>query len=349
MKKNNLINRLACSLFLVGSMATGSALAQFSNPTSLKLINGWKNAPFSTSDAQIQTIDGIVKFKGAIATSGTNMEPFVLPAAFRPSTYVYISVDLCHADNGRLEISPSGVVTVQEEGSSIVDAKCSTNLDGASFALNSSGFTPVTLLDGWKNAPFGTSNAEVKNINGIVHFKGAIANPGTWSELFVLPAGFRPAHFVNMPVDLCDAGYGELDVSPQGVVTVEAATYLDDPGCFTSLDGVVFVADNSGFEGLSLRNGWTDTTYETASPKAKKINGIVYLQGAMSTYGSNDEPFVLPSSLIPATYVYVPVDLCDIKGRLQIQPNGVVTVQAESGESVDAQCFTSLDGASYVP
>jgi hypothetical protein len=115
------------------------------------------------------------------------------------------------------------------------------------------------------------------------------------------------------------------------------------------LDGVVFVADNSGFEGLSLRNGWTDTTYETASPKAKKINGIVYLQGAMSTYGSNDEPFVLPSSLIPATYVYVPVDLCDIKGRLQIQPNGVVTVQAESGESVDAQCFTSLDGASYVP
>ena len=82
MKKINFMNRLACSLFLVGSlMGTGSALAQFSNPTSLKLINGWKNAPFSTSDAQIQTIDGIVKFKGAIATSGTNMEPFVLPSA----------------------------------------------------------------------------------------------------------------------------------------------------------------------------------------------------------------------------------------------------------------------------
>lgn len=34
-------------------------------------------------------------------------------------------------------------------------------------------------------------------------------------------------------------------------------------------------------------------------------------------------------------------------GRLFIQPDGVVTVQAENSFS-DAQCFTSLDGTSFV-
>jgi hypothetical protein len=279
------------------------------------------------------------------------MEPFVLPSAFRPSTWVYISVDLCHANNGRLDISPNGTFTVEAESQSITDAKCSTNLDGASFALNSSGFTPAQLINGWGNAPFGTSDVEMKNINGIVHFKGAVStDPANGSSTaFVLPKAFRPKDFVYLPLDECDATYGELIISPAGDVSISAEFDYSNAQCFTSLDGVWFVASNSGFEGLSLGNGWTDTTYETASPKAKKINGIVYLQGAISTSGSNDEPFVLPSSLTPATNVYVPVDLCDIKGRLHIQPNGVVTVQAESGEAVNAQCFASLEGASYVP
>ncbi len=186
--KNKWMNRLACSLFLVGSlMGTVSARAQFSNPTSLKLINGWKNAPFSTSDAQIQTINGIVKFKGAISTTGTNMEPFVLPKDFRPSTMVYVAVDLCKADNGRLAIYPSGVVYVQSESGSTTEAQCSTNLDGASFALNSSGFTPVSLINGWQNAPFDTSNVEVKEINGVVHFKGALSSTGAYPTAFILP------------------------------------------------------------------------------------------------------------------------------------------------------------------
>jgi len=72
------------------------------------------------------------------------------------------------------------------------------------------------------------------------------------------------------------------------------------------------------------------------------------LQGSIETSGDYTEPLVLPSSMIPQTSVYVPVDLCNAtKGRLYIQPNGVVTVQAET-TFADAQCFTSLDGVSFV-
>jgi hypothetical protein len=44
------------------------------------------------------------------------------------------------------------------------------------------------------------------------------------------------------------------------------------------------------------------------------------------------------------------VDLCNAtNGRLSIQHNGVVTVEAQGGTFSNAQCFTSLDGASFPP
>jgi hypothetical protein len=77
---------------------------------------------------------------------------------------------------------------------------------------------PLTLKNGW-TTPFGTSNAAVSNINGIVHFKGAIAH-GTGSP-FTLPAALRPATNVYVPVNLGGVTSGLLFIQPTGVVTVQ--------------------------------------------------------------------------------------------------------------------------------
>jgi hypothetical protein len=332
------------------SAAVGSlpALAQFQGPTPLTLINGWTNAPFGTSNATVEEVSGIVQFRGAIATSGTNAEAFVLPPSLSPATNVYIPVDLCNAANGRLIIQPSGEVTVEAENT-FSDAQCFTSLDGASFALTTSGFTALTLINGWTNAPFGTSNAEVQLVNGAVHFKGAIATTGTNAEPFVLPKAFRPLDAVYIPVDLCGATNGRLDILPTGVVTVEAeGSVFGNAQCFTSLDGAWFFPKPAGFKLLTLINGWTDTSFGTSKPEAENAYGIVYFKGAIATTGTNATPFTLAPAFRPVTNVYVPVDLCDAtKGRLLIQTNGVVIVQAETDFS-NAQCFTSLDGASFV-
>ena len=37
---------------------------------------------------------------------------FTLPPSYRPSTNVFIPVDLCNATNGRIDIASSGVVSV---------------------------------------------------------------------------------------------------------------------------------------------------------------------------------------------------------------------------------------------
>ena len=125
-------------LAAVGTVAQAAAVAPSSLTsgwTSLTLQNGWTSAPFGTSAAAVRTISGIIHLKGAIATTGSNPVPFTLPAAFRPATVVFVPVDQCNATNGRLQIEPTGVVTVQAEGGAFSNAACFTSLDGVSFAL----------------------------------------------------------------------------------------------------------------------------------------------------------------------------------------------------------------------
>jgi hypothetical protein len=338
---------VGAALLVAGS---NPAHAQFAGPTPLTLTNGWTNAPFGTSRTTAEEVSGIVQFRGAIATAGTNPVPFTLPAGLRPLTDVYVPVDLCNATKGRIHIVPSGVVDVEAEGGTFSNAQCFTSLDGASFAPNTTGFTPLTLVNGWTNAPFSTSNAAVQKINGIVHFKGAIATTGTNPVPFTLPAGLRPLTDVYVPVDLCNATKGRIHIVPSGVVDVEAeGGTFSNAQCFTSLDGASFVPATGIFQPLSLINGWINAPFVTSNAAAGNVYGVVYFKGAIATGGTNPEPFVLPVRFRPVTNVYVPINLCNAtKGRIVIQTNGVVFVQAEGGTFSNAQCFTSLDGASFV-
>ena len=122
----------------IGSAAAQAAMAApqplTSSWTPLTLQNGWSGAPFGTSAGAARVISGIVHLKGAIATTGTNPVPFTLPAGFRPAKVVFVAVDLCNATNGRLQIEPTGVVTVEAEGGAFSNAACFTSLDGVSFA-----------------------------------------------------------------------------------------------------------------------------------------------------------------------------------------------------------------------
>jgi hypothetical protein len=343
------IIRSRFGLLLVGVLLTvgsTSALAQFAGPTPLSLVNGWTGAPFTTSLPTVEEVNGIVQLRGAIA-SGTSATVFTLPSGFRPATDVYVAVDLCDANNGRLHIMPSGAVDVEAERLFSV-AQCFTSLDGASFAPTASGFTSLTLVNGWTNAPFSTSNAAVQKILGIVHFKGAIAS-GTNSTVFTLPSSFRPVTDVYVKVDLCNANNGRLHIMPTGVVDVEAeGGTFSNAQCFTSLDGAWFAPTVSNFMALTLINGWTNAPFSTSKAEAENAYGIVYFKGAIAS-GTKAQPFVLPARFRPVTNVFVPVDLCNANnGRLSIQPSGAVTIQAENGTFSNAQCFTSLDGVSFV-
>jgi hypothetical protein len=128
---------LALGLVTVGVTAAAEPRGPQPNVlvyTPLTLVNGWTNAPFQTRSAAVaKDGGGIVHFKGAIATAGTNPNPFRLPTAFRPNRPVFVATTLCGAAPGRLEIDPGGNVFVEPMGS-FSDAQCFTSLEGVSYA-----------------------------------------------------------------------------------------------------------------------------------------------------------------------------------------------------------------------
>jgi LDH2 family malate/lactate/ureidoglycolate dehydrogenase len=177
---------------------------------------------------------------GAIATQGTNPVAFTLPAEYRPDHTVYVAVDMCGASNGRLEIQSNGVVTVQAE-TSFSNAQCFTSLDGASFVAASDLYTPLTLSNGWVGAPFSTVNPGTLVLGSdTIAFAGAVRTSGTNPVAFTLPASLAPGHNVYIPVDMCGATNGRLNISPSGVATIQAETSFSDAACFTSLDGATY-------------------------------------------------------------------------------------------------------------
>jgi hypothetical protein len=325
------------------------AVAQAATFTPLTLKNGWTGgAPFGAASPAVANVSGIIHLRGAMATAGTNPVPFTLPKAFRPAAAVDVPVDLCDADNGKLLIQPTGVVTVQAEAGNFANAACRTSLDGVSFAQNASLFTSLTLKNGWISQPFGTSNAAVRVINGVVHFQGAIAE-GINPVPFTLPSGFRPATAVYVPVTMCGAVNGRLFIQPNGVVTVQAEHTFDDASCFTSLDGASFAKNATSYTPLALQNGWAGAPFGTSTPAVRMISGIVQLKGAMAA-GTNIIAFTLPAGFRPAHNVFVKVDLCNAtNGHLIIQPDGTVEADGKTGAFSNAQCFTSLDGVSFAP
>jgi hypothetical protein len=266
---------------------------------------------------------------------------------------------MCNATKGRLFIAPTGDVTVQAEGSGS-NASCFTSLDGASFQFGAASGLPLTLQNNWQPRPYGAVSPGVEYMTnffngtsspGSVRLSGAIWGGANGSVAFTLPVGYRPSSTVYVPVDMCNATNGRLIISPDGAAIVQQESSTStNATCFTSLDGAWFALNPSpSYQTLALQNGWYSAGYGTATPAVDIVNGTtVQFSGAIATSGTNPVAFTLPPLYRPSTDVYTPVDMCNAtKGRLHIQTNGVVSVQAENGTFSNAQCFTSLDGVSF--
>jgi hypothetical protein len=333
-----------------------SALAASAGPsvtfTKLTLLNGWGTYPGSASPA-IADISGTVYFKGAITTSSsnTNNVAFILPPAFRPAKNVNVPVDMCGTTSGELAIAPTGVTQVISQGANS-NATCFTSLDGASFALSTKSFTALTLQPGWTEFDNLYRKAAARVAGGIVHLEGEIKTAHSQSAAFTLPPAFRPSTNVDVLINLCTGSIGRLDIAPSGAVAVtpEGTNNFWMVKCGVSLEGASFSLSPTSFTALTLQNGWMNAPYGTADAAVRKISGIVHFRGAISTNGTNAEPFILPAGFRPAHEIWIPVDLCGgNNGRLDIRPDGTVFVEAENNDFSKAQCFTSLDGASFAP
>jgi hypothetical protein len=334
--------------------ATTPAGGATTTSTRLELFSPWTGAPFGTNAPTVSLTAGVVSFQGAMAApaSNTQNEVFKLPAAYRPATQVILPLDLCDSTNGDLDVASDGRVFVTGYFGS--DADCFTSLDGVSFVL-STAVTPLTLINGWVTDN-GLSAADPAAVikNGVVHLKGMIDGPNSTSaEPFVLPANMTPSVPVYVLVAMGAASpspAGRLEIGTDGSVFLQEqdqGTAIEDQ--LTSLEGASFVLHPKKSSALPLQNGWTGQASGTGAAAAEIIDGIVRFQGGISS-GASAGITKLTVSLRPTKNVYIKVDLCDAaqEGRLEITSNGTILVQEQDGGLTSAQCFTSLDGASFV-
>jgi hypothetical protein len=206
--------------------------------TPLALQNVGTNSPFGTGAAGAVSKSGEVYLAGAIA-GGAGQVAFTLPVKLRPAKPTYVPVDLCGSNNGDLFIDTTGIVTIRAEGGVFSNAVCMTSLDGVRYSLTAA--TPLTLLNGWTNGPFGTNAATALTKSGLVFLRGAIATAGANPNAFKLPVQMRPTTVRFIPIDLCNGANGGLRIQPDGVVQVSAENgVFSNAQCFTSLDGVFF-------------------------------------------------------------------------------------------------------------
>lgn len=309
----------------------------------LTLQTGWTNAAFGDNYAGHSIFDSTVHLRGAVsAPANANLAvAFVLPSNARPSVNVFVPVTLCDAGKGRLLIEPNGNVSVVVEGGNWSKAQCMVSLEGVSFPRSSFGVPALPLQNGWTTTIYNTRAPAARVANGVVRLEGAMSN-GTSSFAFNLPAAFRPAQNVYVPVDMCGAKKGRLLIQPSGDVFVSAEGAFADAKCFTSLEGATYVLAQQS--AVTLLNGWS-TFGGTRTPGAINVGGIIRLQGAV-TGGTNETIFQLGAAARPSTLVYMPVDLCNgQKGRLLVTTDGRVSVSAVPGNFSAAQCFTSLESA----
>src|SRR5258708_2349353 len=140
-------------------------------------------------------------------------------------------------------------------------------------------FTSLTLLNGWGDYSSATAAPAISVISGVVYFKGALSTSSSNTNLvaFVLPPGFRPSKYVDVPVDMCDSARGELNIAPSGVTQVISAGATTDATCFTSLDGVSFSQSTTGYTALKLQPGWTEFGSLYRKAAARVIGGVGHL------------------------------------------------------------------------
>jgi len=111
---------------------TGTEVADLEWHT-FNLINGWENfngvlrPPAWAVDAQ-----GVIHLRGAVR-SGESPSFARIPAAYRPSTYVYVSTNLEDSEVGRIVIDPTGYLQADYQDS-FSFAIGFTSLDGVAWA-----------------------------------------------------------------------------------------------------------------------------------------------------------------------------------------------------------------------
>ena len=77
-----------------------------------------------------------------------------------------------------------------------------------------------------------------KDNNNVVHLRGGISGGSSGSTAFTLPVGYRPNHYLFLPIYTVSGSVGSVEITPAGAVE----PFGSSASSYTGLDGISFPA-----------------------------------------------------------------------------------------------------------
>lgn len=312
----------------------------------LTLLDGWKSSQgvYDTGNPSYAISGGVVYLSGSIhQASGTDNVFAILPAAARPTRWLYLTVYTYFGTSGTLLIRPGGAMSAYSTPSG--NATGYTSLAAVSFPTAAIARHKLTLINGWTSSQgtYDTGDPSYAIKGGVVHLSGSL-HGGTTTLFAWLPSAARPARVIYRVIYTFAGTSGFLVIYPNGQMLATGGSAAQ----FTSLAAVTFPTPAITRHKLTLINGWASDQhfYNTGDPSYAVIGGVVYLYGSVQQpSGSSDQFAVLPLAARPAHNLYITVYTGGGNGTLRIEPNGHIL--AYSSPSAGARVLTVLTTVSY--
>jgi hypothetical protein len=299
----------------------------YPTPVNVHLQHGWKNISGFGKAAVAVDGNGIAHLSGVIHGGSDGLLAFALPSRDAPASNIWIDIqDAAVGDDAYLQIETSGDVYVYGQ-----DVSADTWLYGVSFPVAGSklDFSDLTLENSWvsENSVYGSGDPAVAlDSEGIVHLSGSMADGGSDSVAFVLPAADAPPGDIYLNTYTEGGTSGSLEIEKDG----DVVPFGSDVSSYTSLAGITFRSARSILTAgkLTLQNGWIGGPFATGNPTVTRDQyGFVHLAGGMYNPSDGNPVTVLPRADRPA------YELCEtiyaIQGAIGatcIHPDGEVVL-----------------------
>jgi hypothetical protein len=314
----------------------------------LSLINGWQTAT-GTGSPRYAISNGVVYLTGGLTQLSPGSEEFaVLPKAARPSHAMYRSITGFGGVEVTLFILPGGEMQAFSNPTST--AQQFSSLTGVSYPVAGTTWHKLSLINGWVSASSASSNTgspayTVKN--GIVYLSGSVKQTSGSNSVFaVLPKAARAGVKMYLTDYMFQQTRGSLVITKTGAISALSGPQ-SEAQAFTSLAAISYPAKGTTWHNLTLKNGWTTTSFGTGSPAYAVKNGIVYLSGSLRQPSGSFIQFArAPAAIRPATSQVMPIfTRGGTYGYFADEPNSRMDVS--SNPARNAQLFASLAAISY--
>lgn len=335
----------------LGQATSDSAMLIVNNPEwqQLDMRNNWTLYNSSYSTSFMKTTDGVVVVRAMVKKSTTpnSLEVIaMLPEGFRPSHRIQFSAMTSGNLMAAVDITSTGGIRYRS-GSNVW-----MSLEGISFIPEGGRYTPTniaTFSNSWVN--YGSDLAPASYVVdsiGRVHLQGVVKS-GTMtngSQVFNLPNNLLPSLYMHVPTLAEANGFSMYGLEHRvGVVATGVVAKGVGTNGYYSIQGMFYPGALSGWNNLSLQNGWVwyGTIYSTPQ-YTKGADGLVKLKGLIGsgTITAGTVIATLPVGYRPSSYMVYKVVSANILGRVDINPNGNVIFQ--NGSST----WLSLDNIQFM-